>query len=150
MFSKSLLKGYNKSRLRSLLAIIFLALSIPTGVLIWQAYSQLKWEAFHQYRVLAEELNLRIDARLIDMINTALSLPASYFSNGQCENIGDDCNDFLNAAFVNGFSDQEQNQGSDPMDWRSTALDNAVYLSSVFPNGINWDSAFDQTFTPGL
>lgn len=86
----------------------------------------------------------------IDMINTALSLPANYFSNGQCENIGDSCNEFLNAVFVDGFSDQEQNQGSDPMDWRSTALDNAVYLSSVFPNGINWDGAFDQTFTPGL
>lgn len=86
----------------------------------------------------------------IDMINTALSLPSSYFSAGQCENIGDDCNDFLNAVFVNGFSDQEQNQGTDPMDWRSSALDNADYLSSVHPNGINWDGAFDQTFTPGL
>ena len=86
----------------------------------------------------------------IDMINTALALPASYFSAGQCENIGDDCNDFLNAVFANGFSDQEQNQGTNPMDWRSSALDNADYLNSVHPNGINWDGAFDQTFTPGL
>jgi len=86
----------------------------------------------------------------IDMINTALSLPANYFTAGQCENIGDDCNDFLNAVFVNGFSGQEQNQGSDPMDWRSTAIDNAEYLSSIYPNGLNWDGAFDQSFTPSL
>ena len=86
----------------------------------------------------------------IDMINTALSLPTSYFSNGQCENIGDDCNDFLNAVFVDGFSDQEKNQGADPLDWRSSALDNADYLTSIFPNGINWDGAFDQSFTPAL
>ncbi len=86
----------------------------------------------------------------LDMIKTALSLPADYFSNSQCENIGDDCNDFLNAVFVDGFSDQEKNQGTDPLDWRSTALDNADYLTSIFPNGINWDGAFDQTFTPSL
>ena len=86
----------------------------------------------------------------IDMINTALSLPGSYFTAGQCENIGDDCNDFLNAVFVNGFSGQEQNQGTRPNDWRSTALDNADYLTSVYPNGMNWDGAFEQTFTPGL
>ena len=71
MFPKALIKGYDKSRLRNLLAVIFLALAIPTAVLIWQGYSQLKWEAFHQYRGLAEELDGRIDARLIEMINTA-------------------------------------------------------------------------------
>ena len=71
MFPKSLMKGYDKRRLRNHLAVIFLALAIPTAVLIWQGYSQLKWEAFHQYRGLAEELNVRIDARLIDRINTA-------------------------------------------------------------------------------
>ena len=71
MFAKTLIKGYDKGRLRKLLAVIFLALAIPTAVLIWQGYSQLKWEAFHQYRGLAEELNSRIDARLIEMINAA-------------------------------------------------------------------------------
>ena len=86
----------------------------------------------------------------LDMIRTALSLPAGYFSSAQCENIGDDCNEFLNAVFVDGFSDQEKNQGTDPMDWRSMALDNAAYLTSVFPNGMNWDGAFEQSFTPSL
>ena len=71
MFLKPLIKGYDKRRLRNLLAVIFLALAIPTTVLIRQGYSQLKWEAFHQYRGLAEELKSRMDARLIDMINTA-------------------------------------------------------------------------------
>jgi len=86
----------------------------------------------------------------LDMINTALSLPADYFTAAQCENIGDDCNVLLNAVFADGFSDQEQNQGTNPMDWRSLALDNADYLTSVYPNGINWDGAFDHSFTPAL
>ena len=43
MLPKALIKGYHKGRLRNLLTIFFLALAIPTAVLIWQAYSQLKW-----------------------------------------------------------------------------------------------------------
>ena len=53
------------------MAVFFLALVIPTGVLIWHAYGQLKWEAFHQYRGLAEELTSRIDGRLIEMMHSA-------------------------------------------------------------------------------
>ncbi len=71
MLPKTLIKGFDKRRLRNLLLLFFLALAIPTAVLISQAYSQLKWESFHQYRGLAEELTSRIDARLIDMVNTA-------------------------------------------------------------------------------
>ena len=71
MLPKTLIKGFDKDRLRNLLAFFFLALAVPTGALIWQAYSQLKWEAFHQYRGLAEELTSRVDAQLIDMISTA-------------------------------------------------------------------------------
>lgn len=71
MLPKTLIKGFDKSRLRNLLLLFFLALAIPTAVLIGQAYSQLKWEAFHQYRGLAEELTTRIDERLIDMVNAA-------------------------------------------------------------------------------
>jgi signal transduction histidine kinase len=71
MLPKALIKGYDRNRLRNLLAVFFLALAIPTAVLIQQAYSQLKWETFHQYRGLAEELTSRIDARLIDMIISA-------------------------------------------------------------------------------
>jgi len=71
MLPRTLIKGFDKGRLKSLLALFFLALAIPTGALIWQAYSQLKWEAFHQYRGLAEGLTSRVDAQLIDMISTA-------------------------------------------------------------------------------
>ena len=71
MFPRAFIKGYDKGRLRLLLAVFFLALAIPTALLIRQAYSQLKWESFHQYRGLAEELTNRIDARLVDMINSA-------------------------------------------------------------------------------
>jgi signal transduction histidine kinase len=71
MLPNTLIKGFNKGRLRNLLLLFFLALAIPTAVLIGQAYSQLKWEAFHQYRGLAEELTTRIDARLINIINDA-------------------------------------------------------------------------------
>ena len=71
MLPKTLIKGFDKDRLKMLLALFFMALAIPTAVLIWQAYSQLKWEAFHQYRGMAEELTKRMDASLVDRINTA-------------------------------------------------------------------------------
>jgi len=69
MFGTSL-TGLDRKRLRLWMAVFFLALAIPTGFLVYQAYSQLKWEAFHQHRVLAEELAARIDARIIQLVNT--------------------------------------------------------------------------------
>jgi signal transduction histidine kinase len=69
MFGTSL-TGLDRKRLRRWLAVFFLALAIPTGFLVYQAYSQLKWEAFHQHRVLAEELAARIDARIVQLIDT--------------------------------------------------------------------------------
>ncbi|TDJ44510.1 MAG: histidine kinase, partial [Gammaproteobacteria bacterium] len=65
---RSVLKGLDKRRLRSVLMMFFVALAVPTGVLIYQAWSQLKWEAFYQHRVLAEELATRIDDRLVTLI----------------------------------------------------------------------------------
>ncbi|MEN8106662.1 MAG: HAMP domain-containing sensor histidine kinase [Pseudomonadota bacterium] len=64
------LTGLDRIRLRWWLSVFFLALAIPTGILVYQAYSQLKWEAFHQHRILAEELAVRIDARIVQLINT--------------------------------------------------------------------------------
>ncbi len=52
--------GINKSRLRLLLGLFFLSLAIPMAILIYQAFSQMKWEAFRQHQVLAEELASRI------------------------------------------------------------------------------------------
>ena len=71
MLPKSLIKGFDKGRLKGLLAVFFLALAVPTGVLIWQAYGQLKWEAFHQYRGVAEGLSNRIDSVLMSQLDTA-------------------------------------------------------------------------------
>ena len=68
MFGASL-TGLDRKKLRRLLALFFLALAVPTGILVYQAYSQLKWEAFHQYRLLAEELAARIDARIVQLID---------------------------------------------------------------------------------
>ena len=69
MFGTSL-TGLDRKRLRRWLLLFFLALAIPTGILVYQAWSQLKWEAFHRHRVLAEELATRIDTRLVELINT--------------------------------------------------------------------------------
>ena len=63
--------GLDERRLRILLAAFFMALATPTTLLVWQAFSQLKWEAFHQYRGVAEDLTSRIDVRLNSMINAA-------------------------------------------------------------------------------
>lgn len=63
------LLNWNKQQLRGLLLLFFLALAIPTGILFRQAYSQLKWEAFHRHRLMAEELVTRIDQRYYALIN---------------------------------------------------------------------------------
>lgn len=71
MLPRALVKDHDRRRLRTLLAVLFFALAVPTGVLIWQAYGQLKWEAFHQYRSQAEELTQRIDSRIAERIASA-------------------------------------------------------------------------------
>lgn len=86
----------------------------------------------------------------LDIIVSGLALDPGYFTGSQCAVYGDDCNELMNAInnFVDGFAGQEQNQGSDPMDWRSDALSMADYLTSVYPNGFDWSDAFAQSFTP--
>lgn len=69
MFRSTLQAGFDKRRLQIWLLLFFLAISVPTFVLIHQAYRQLKWEAFHQHLGVAEELVARIDARFVDIIN---------------------------------------------------------------------------------
>lgn len=62
------LTGLTPQRLRRWLILFFLALAIPTAVLTAQAYSQLKWEAFHQQRLSAEELAERIRTATVAQI----------------------------------------------------------------------------------
>jgi len=54
--------------LRLVLALFFLAVAVPSAFLIRHAWGQLKWSAFHQQQVLAEEVAGRIDARFAGMI----------------------------------------------------------------------------------
>jgi hypothetical protein len=83
-----------------------------------------------------------------DMVITALKLDSDYFTGDKCAEIDDDCTDLLNGVFADGFADQEPNQGSDPMDWRSDAIATPTYIDSVYPNGVDWNGAFDYNFTP--
>ena len=57
-------KRFDERALGIVLAVFFLALAVPAGVLITQAYSQLKWQAFRSTQVAAEELAARIDSAL--------------------------------------------------------------------------------------
>ncbi len=61
-------KQIEKNNLRLILVGFFLALLIPTGLLVYQAYDQIKWEAYHQQRQLAEELATRIDDKFNNLI----------------------------------------------------------------------------------
>lgn len=68
MFSNKL-TGLDKKTLRYWLIIFFLAVAIPTAILIQQSYNQLKWEAFHQHQLMADELARRIDNQLLQLID---------------------------------------------------------------------------------
>jgi signal transduction histidine kinase len=64
-------------RLTLLLLLFFLALALPTSILVYQAYGQLKWEAFYQHQRLARELTLRIDAGFRNVIEREGNRPIS-------------------------------------------------------------------------
>ena len=66
-----------RQRLSLLLLLFFLALAIPSSILVYQAYGQLKWEAFHQHQRLARELTLRIDAGFSELIRREENRPIS-------------------------------------------------------------------------
>lgn len=53
-----------RTRLATLLGLLFLLLAAPSAVLLVQTQRQIEFEAYHQYRTLADELGLRIDAEL--------------------------------------------------------------------------------------
>ncbi len=97
----ALLSGFNPNRLRALLAVFFLALLVPTGFLIYQSYDQLKWEAFHQHRVMAEELAARIDAGVTRLIATEEARAYSDYSFLVIE--GDPTANFLQRSPLSSF-----------------------------------------------
>jgi signal transduction histidine kinase len=62
--ARGIFGGLDERGLKLVLVAFFLALAIPSAVLIAQAYSQLKWGAFRALQVEAEELAARIDITL--------------------------------------------------------------------------------------
>ena len=71
MLPAAFVKGYDKRRLRNLLLALFAALAVPTAIVMWQAFDQLKWESWYQYRNQAEALTARINGDLSDAIKVA-------------------------------------------------------------------------------
>ena len=109
MLRNALTRGLDKKRLRWFLLFFFLALAIPTGFLIWQAYSQLKWEAFHQYRGMAEEQTRRIDVSVIALIN---SMEAYTFADYAFLVVtGDPSANFLQRSTLSNYPISEQVPG---------------------------------------
>ena len=93
----------------------------------------------------SEAINTTIEGHFVSLgLLSGGELDECLASNGN--NSG--CVDLFNAIFEDGFADQEPNQGFDPQDWRSLAVENRIYLESVYPNGTDWDGAFDQVFNP--
>lgn len=70
----------DNKRLRRWLVLFFLALYIPSAVLVYQAYDQLKWEAFHLHSNLAEELATRIDNSLLQLIKAEEQRPFTAYA----------------------------------------------------------------------
>jgi signal transduction histidine kinase len=68
--TRSPLIKLSESKLRRWLVLFFFALAIPSGLLVYQAFDRLKWEAFHRYRLLAEEVARRIDKGYAQLIKT--------------------------------------------------------------------------------
>ena len=91
----------NTRRLKTLLLLLFVALAIPTGVLVFQAYGQLKWEAFHQHQQLAREFALRIDRQFNALMQREenRSFTAYAFLNV----MGSDGSNFLQRSPLSGF-----------------------------------------------
>jgi len=73
-------KQLDSKRLRRWLTVFFLTIAVPSTILVYQAYTQLKWEAFHLHSGLADELANRIDARLLELIKTEEQRPFTAYS----------------------------------------------------------------------
>jgi len=91
-------------RLFTLLVAFFLALAIPSSILVYQAYGQLKWEAFYQHQRLARELSLRIDSEFRDLIRREESRPISDYEFLNVAGSGD--NTFLQRSPLSEFPRQ--------------------------------------------
>lgn len=83
------------------LSLLVAALALPTAILVGQAYSQLKWESFHQHRELAEELTQRIDEQLVAWLEQAERRSFADYSFLVVE--GDSASNFLQRSPLSAF-----------------------------------------------
>jgi hypothetical protein len=98
-----------RGRLTLLLVLFFLALAIPTSILVYQAYGQLKWEAFYQHQRLARELSRRIDSDFRDLIEREEKRPISDY---EFLNVtGSDDTAFLQRSPLSEFPQQARTPG---------------------------------------
>jgi len=88
-------------RLRVILLLFFTALAVPTVILVYQAYGQLKWEAFHQHQQLAREMSLRISSRFGYLIEREES--RSFTDYSFLNVAGSDGSSFLQRSPLSGF-----------------------------------------------
>jgi len=91
----------NTGRLKFLLLLLFVALAVPTGVLVFQAYGQLKWEAFYQHQQLAREFALRIDRQFNELVQREEN--RSFTDYAFLNVVGSDGSNFLQRSPLSGF-----------------------------------------------
>lgn len=99
--SKPSLTLWSRGKLRTVLVVFFIALMIPSAVLIFQAWSQLKWEAFHRHSLMAEELARRIDRTFTEIIRDEEARP---FTDYAFLNVaGDPASNFIQRSPLSGY-----------------------------------------------
>lgn len=102
-------KQHDQSKLRLLLFLFLLALLIPSLVLIKQAYGQLKWEAFHQYQSMAEELSLRINNHFNELIEKEEARAFTDYSFTQVQ--GDPSANYIQRSPLSAFPVEQNRLG---------------------------------------
>ena len=55
-------------RLAVAVIVFFCAVTVPAGLLVERAWQQMRWQVFHQHRLMAETLTTRIDAQLRQLV----------------------------------------------------------------------------------
>ena len=93
-----------------------------------------------------------------DLVIASLNLDLDYFTGTLCGDMHSSCTELLNVVQWSGFSGLEPNIGEEPsdwrvnaftigsvpFDWRTVSLFTAINQESIYPNGLNWDGAFDM------
>jgi len=69
-----------RRRLRLWLGAFFIALALPSAVLVYQAYDQLKWESFRAQQLVAEDFAARVDQRLSDLVRVEDTRPVADYA----------------------------------------------------------------------